>query len=296
MTEHFADHTALKTHIEESIANNKPFSVMRFSGVETLVSMQVLTNQVNGYQVNVLRNNAGINVTNAGDLLQYALMTQEAYKTATMHAIWRNDGVSVHYGGAQEYIRKQCPGAIPEIYAPALEPHYFLERGYEHTWPAALRGKRILIVSPFVDSIRAQVDSGNLQKIFKCPQYFEECSFVFVKAPLTLAGNHQGRPWTHWFDKLKADVEAAGNFDVALLSCGGYAAPLGGHIYNKLGRSVIYIGGALQVMFGVMGGRWKSFPLFQQLQSDPEVAAAWITPAAEERPANLKAVEGGCYW
>jgi hypothetical protein len=296
MTEHFADHTAVKTHIEACIRDNKPFSIMRFSGIETLCTAQVLIKKINQRNLHILGNNAGIYIANMDDLVQYAIQTCEAYKSATMHAVWKNDDVAKFYGDAQKYIRKQCRANIPEIYAPALEPHYFLEKGYEHTWPAALRGKRILIVSPFVESIRSQVDSGNLRKIFKCEQYFEDCTFCYVKAPLTLAGNHQGHAWTYWFDKLKTDIDAVGSFDVALLSCGGYAAPLAGHIFNKIGRSVIYIGGALQMMFGVMGGRWKSFPFFQKLLSDSEVAAAWISPTTEERPANLKAVEGGCYW
>ena len=45
------------------------------------------------------------------------------------------------------------------------------------------------------------------------------------------------------------------NFDIALLGCGGYGLPLCHFIKTKLNKSAIYIGGGLQLLFGVFGGR-----------------------------------------
>ena len=46
------------------------------------------------------------------------------------------------------------------------------------------------------------------------------------------------------------------DFDIALLGCGCYGHPLCDFIRNELNKSAIYVGGGLQLLFGVMGKRW----------------------------------------
>ena len=46
------------------------------------------------------------------------------------------------------------------------------------------------------------------------------------------------------------------DFDIAFLSCGSYAMPLGSFIKNELNKQSIYIGGALNVIFGIYGERF----------------------------------------
>ena len=81
-------------------------------------------------------------------------------------------------------------------------------------------------------------------------------------------------------------------FDVALVSCGGYANPICSFIYEN-GKSAIYVGGVLQMYFGILGARW--------LQERPDIIKLfsnkyWSRPKSTERPINSQNVEGGCYW
>ena len=63
------------------------------------------------------------------------------------------------------------------------------------------------------------------------------------------------------------------------------------YIYTEQKRSVCYIGGALQLFFGVIGKRWFDNKEIMKMVNDN-----WIRPGAEERPPQWKNVEKGCYW
>ena len=56
-------------------------------------------------------------------------------------------------------------------------------------------------------------------------------------------------------------------------------------------KSVIYIGGALQLFFGVIGKRWFTNKGIMKLVNDE-----WIRPLQEDKPGNFVRVEKGCYW
>ena len=79
-------------------------------------------------------------------------------------------------------------------------------------------------------------------------------------------------------------------FDIALLGCGGYGLPLCNYIKTKLGKSAIYIGGGLQLLFGVTGSRWDTHPIIGKFKCN------FIRPSENERCRNLRTIENGCYW
>ena len=81
-------------------------------------------------------------------------------------------------------------------------------------------------------------------------------------------------------------------FDIALCSCGCYGNLVCAEIY-RLGKSAIYVGGVLQMYFGIYGNRWlKERPDILRLFMNKH----WTRPKDEECPIGHKGVEGGCYW
>lgn len=80
------------------------------------------------------------------------------------------------------------------------------------------------------------------------------------------------------------------NFDVALVGCGAYGLPLAARL-KRQGKKAIHLGGALQILFGIKGGRWDSRPEFKKFYND-----AWVRPGEEHRPIAYQLVEDGCYW
>ena len=53
----------------------------------------------------------------------------------------------------------------------------------------------------------------------------------------------------------------------------------------------MYIGGALQLFFGVIGKRWFDNKDILKLVNDD-----WLRPNKEDKPSNFTKVEKGCYW
>jgi hypothetical protein len=53
----------------------------------------------------------------------------------------------------------------------------------------------------------------------------------------------------------------------------------------------MYIGGALQLFFGVIGKRWFTNKEILALVNDH-----WIRPDASNQPPHYQKVEKGCYW
>src|SRR5262249_22087026 len=114
---------------------------------------------------------------------------------------------------------------------------------------------------------------------FKDYQY-PDFNLKVLNTPITYAGLPRNLyPNADWFetvDDLKNAVSSY-EFDIALLSCGSYAMPLGLHIETKVRKQAIYVGGILQLYFGVMGRRYDG-PFFrQQINSE-----AFIWPVERE--------------
>ena len=81
---------------------------------------------------------------------------------------------------------------------------------------------------------------------------------------------------------------------MALLGCGCYGHPICDYIKTQLNKSSIYVGGGLQLLFGVMGGRWENNDMWKKIIKEND--CKFIRPSGDEIPKNSKMVEGGCYW
>lgn len=124
--------------------------------------------------------------------------------------------------------------------------------------------------------------------------FLEGQEFVFYKAFMTHGGNSQHRSWIETYKIMMADISKI-DFDVAILGCGGYGVPLCGYIKKQPGKSAIYIGGGLQLMFGVMGGRWENGEFWKSRILE---GAKFVRPSTNEQlpeGANNR-IENGCYW
>ena len=168
-------------------------------------------------------------------------------------------------------------------------------------WLAALGGKTVLVVTPFTASFQSQFAKGNTAIWHDIAERVLPSSirqFKYVKPPINLGHGIGGRlensNWRESLQELVRRVDAAGEFDVALLSCGGLGMLLGAHL-RSTHRSAIYMGGSLQTWFGVMGGRWKGnkgeFGRYARMGN-------WTRPsmANGEKPHYARSVEGGSYW
>lgn len=273
-------------YIKEIIQENKPFFIGRIAGCELKVAYCFQQGNLLDIvdELRELENNAGIYTSNNASLVEYTKRLIEAYEHCTVIAEWEQGGkVFAHTGSGQEYISKRTP-KTPKIDARALEPYYFKDN-----WMTSIKGKKILIIHPFSKTFEKQVT--NLKKIFPGKSWFEDCQLQFAQPPLTLAGNHEGKDWKEHLTPFLESLREKSDFDIALVAAGGYGMLVSDYIYKEMNKSVMYIGGALQLFFGVIGKRWFDNKDILKLVNDD-----WIRPSKEEKPNNFTNVEKGCYW
>lgn len=159
-------------------------------------------------------------------------------------------------------------------------------------WTALLKGRRVLIIHPFAETIEKQYKKR--EKIFPGTEILPEFTLLTLKAVQTIAGEKDSR-FSDWFEALDYMYEEAIKkpFDIALIGCGAYGFPLAAMLKQK-GKQVIHLGGALQILFGIKGKRWDikgKYDYVRKFYND-----SWVYPEQQERPKQLEQVEGGCYW
>lgn len=82
------------------------------------------------------------------------------------------------------------------------------------------------------------------------------------------------------------------DFDVAIIGCGAYGFLLAAEV-KKMGKVAIHLGGATQLLFGIIGTRWeRETPRFYR----DVVNEYWVRPSAKERIKEADQIEQGCYW
>jgi hypothetical protein len=126
----------------------------------------------------------------------------------------------------------------------------------------ALIGKSVLVVSPFAESISANF--ARRKSFFKKNYTYPDFDLELVNSPVTYSGLPPDYyPDKDWFGTVEALSNAISSriFDIALLSCGSYAMPIGRFIEGQMKRKAVYVGGVLQLFFGIIGRRYVN-PFF----------------------------------
>jgi hypothetical protein len=275
--------------ITNLICSENPFFIARLCDMASKVAIYgSLGQSINDTQLNILSNNDGIYINDRIDIELYIRSYVNAINKSTHMACFPN-----LYCNEQNICMKNKKISYG-LHNRALEPFYCLfENSKCIPWTHSLLGKKVLIVSPFVDSFKSQI-SKNVSFFGndKASLFLPGQEFIYYKAYNTLAGNHPHKNWFETFKIMCNDIKKL-DFDIALLSCGGYGLPLANFIFG-LGKSAAYIGGGLQLLFGVYGKRWENHAIIGPLAKNPE--NSWIRPNGEEKIDGHDKIENGCYW
>lgn len=187
----------------------------------------------------------------------------------------------------QEYVLKDVMKPrltvnLDAFYAPWL---------FKNPWTQWLRGKRVVVVHPFVESIEYQYNF-NRTKLFADSNVLPEFkSLRCIKAVQTIAG--QTSSFKDWFDALdymEREINKE-DYDVAIIGCGAYGMSLAAYV-KRQGKVAIHLAGWTQMLFGVYGERWVS----QQTNYSHIINKYWIRPNKNENVKAGNKVEEGCYW
>lgn len=169
----------------------------------------------------------------------------------------------------------------------------------ESPWTRALKGKKVLVIHPFVSTIWKQHQRHEL--LFSNNDVYPDYELIGLRAVQSIADAEV--PFNDWFEALKwmEDEIAKIDFDVAIIGCGAYGLPLAAHV-KRLGKKAVHLGGGSQLLFGIKGKRWDNngYHWKEHPELDTNYSRLynefWTRPNAEETPANAKKVEGACYW
>jgi hypothetical protein len=224
-----------------------------------------------------LYENAGVFPPDENTFDRFGAVFLDAVSQCDVLAAWDIEGET-------EIFRHHCRNATLATLM-SLEPYYSKD-----PWSAALAGKRVLVVSPFVNSIREQY--AVRQMLWDDPRVLPSFELFLVRPPFS-AGivPPKTSDWFAALDDLKEQMDAI-DYDVALIGAGAFSLPLAVHAKLK-GKVGIHLGGPTQTLFGINGKRWIANEDFKQRNF---VKDSWKFPSPEETPKAAVKIEGGCYW
>lgn len=270
----------------EKIMSGEPFMVARFGNTELQTVVSILQERIKG-ETKESRERFDKWFGRLGELSgffpnderlagQFADLLIESCTQTDLLAMW-------HCYMEDYMISEYIPNA-ELTYLTRIEPWRC-----RHPWTRALKGKKVLVIHPFEDSIMKQY--AKRERLFPNPDVLPEFELLTLKAVQTIAGAVDGR-FHDWFEALEYMFREAmkKEFDVAILGCGAYGMPLAAKL-KKAGKQVVHMGGATQLLFGIKGKRWVESPMVKIDFND-----AWVYPMDSETPKFSDKVENNCYW
>lgn len=269
---------ATNLEIIRLLQGSSPFLVSRLGQTETRILGEFRWKRSSYSRTTLIQahQNAGIFPAQPWVLDRFATIYGDSLKAVDLLGVWQTP--------YQSRLIAQSDLAMQLGLLSALEPY-----GHDRPWSQHLEGKRVLVVHPFVESIRDQYERKR-SLIYPGRDVLPHFHLKLLCPPQTIAPSTGG--FAHWVDALNSLLDRAlsSEFDVALIGCGAYGLPLGAAI-KASGRQAIHLGGSLQLLFGIRGRRWDDMPAMSSMMND-----AWVRPSAAETPQAASLVDGGCYW
>lgn len=271
--------------LQKSIEDGKPMLLGRFGSTEQRILIQStekklgIRSQIDEKAKNALCNNSGFfPFPTDADADRFSELYFSSLKELDFLGCWYNFG--------EDYlIKKYCKKELITTNLGSLEPW----NCKENPWSKVLKGKKVLFIHPFKDTITEQIKKRD--KLFPNTEILPEFDTYVLKAVQTLAGNSDSR-FQNWFEAFDYMYEEAMKipFDIAIIGCGAYGLPLAAKI-KKAGKQAIHLGGATQLFWGIRGNRWDARPDFQPLFNE-----YWTHPLPSDMMTNSEKVEDSCYW
>jgi len=266
--------------IAQLLNSNEPVAIGKIGAVETSAIQNFLLHR--GKKVSwksglseALYINAGIFPKNAQVFNAFCTEFVESLKKFNLLAVWFCSGES-------KIIKTYaCNAKLAELCC--LEPYY-----HKEPWSKYLAGKKVLVIHPFIESIKQQYQLRS--KLWQDNNCLPDFELDTIKAPLSdVLLKSEFCSWFEALEYMKKEMSKK-EFDVAIVGAGAYSVPLVAHA-KEMGKFGIHMGGATQIIFGIKGRRWDNHEIGLKFYND-----YWVRPSKKETPENVDAIEQGCYW
>ena len=213
----------------------------------------------------------------------FVLEYSKTVQSLDLIAQWQDSGT---YEAAleQAILNRLCPHAVRMGFR-LLQ--FFTPKA---SWLDDLAKLRWLVIHPFEESIRTQLPYLSKLGVFSEPSHSDlACrardTSIIACPQLSYMVAPRHRDWFEALQDLKSQMERE-TFDIALVGAGAWSLPLVVHA-KEMGKKGIHLGGTLQLLFGIKGGRYDNSRIYNE---------AWIRPLPSEVPPNFKRMEQGAYW
>jgi len=269
--------------IKEQISKDEPCMICRYGSTELEAVYTYFKNPKTHFYKgikNKISELSGFFPATSENLSRFSQEFLDLQKDIDILAIWYNPG--------EEAICNKC--LRPDAKLITL---YSLESfQYNNPWTEALRGKKVLIIHPFAETIEKQYKKR--ENLFANKDVLPEFELLTLKPPQGLADSKLDLPYDNWFEALEDTNRKIDeiDFDIAIIGAGAYGIFLAHHC-KALGKKAVHMGGATQLLFGIIGKRWEEeYKGFKEKYMNE----FWVRPSENEKPKGLNKVEKGCYW
>lgn len=273
--------------ISEKIRSGEPFMVARFGNTELSVITSVLKRRLfgNTFEIQERFDKWFYRLVEGAGFFPKEELLAELFTDLMLESCKSVDLLAMWHCQMDDFIITEYMPEVSLSYLNFLEPWRYTKE----PWTAALKGKKVLVIHPFEESIQEQYIKR--ERLFPGTDILPEFELKTLKAVQTLAGERDERFKT-WFEALDYMYHKAMNmeFDIAIIGCGAYGFPLAARLKDA-GKQVIHMGGATQILFGIKGQRWVNNP-----RAEVKFNESWVHPKESERPQNSAVVENSCYW
>jgi hypothetical protein len=251
----FGDNTSIFYYIAAKLALRQPFLIPRICSTENNLAVfarkfagsgdSATTRQYLEQFGPIIKRAADVELPDCAAMVAYSDMYLAAFAKCEMFAAresWSDRMPTM--ADSHKYVMDTYGNSRSAVWAGAFDVSNYI---CASPWTLALRGNRILVVSPLADRIRSQVPIR--EKLYGI-DLFPGCEIIVMSSPK--ADRRPARAFAEEFADFTEMLDAAAyRYDVALLSCGGFGNPVCAHLFSK-GKSAINVGDALPMMFGVL--------------------------------------------
>lgn len=284
----------LQAYLLDKTSKNEPFFIGRLSGNEPNLCGKVLFGEpIPTLLMSEMLLTAGIKFLSEDDVKLFVKLYVTACVNSSILSIWSG----AMYSQAKlfyAFLRKMNP-SVSRICAQALEPFYFMN-GVNYKYENLFKNKKVLVITSHKETTKQQIK--NNRDVFDKPIFDESTEFHVYKPAQQNCGSHDSQSWTTHLTIMQEELKQLYDetpYDVALVSCGGFGMILSDYIYTELNKSVMYVGGSLQLYFGITGNRWSQHPVISKLMNDK-----WTHVLDVDKPKTLSShpeiCENNCYW
>jgi len=168
-----------------------------------------------------------------------------------------------------KYICRKKP-LIDYLYVESVYP--FLE-----DFKIFAKEKKILVISPFSDTIQYQFK----HKDYLINNYiYPDFILLTYDTPVTYNDKYDKLSFINtdnWLEQSKLMTKEISeiDFDIALLSCASYSEYLGNFINLDMGKKAIYIGGIMNILFNIKGGRYTESQFYKNINNQEYAISAF---------------------